>query len=192
MPIRGSFAGASARAYGLGAGGVVGPGDFESIATTTAVGSTADVTFSSIAQTYTHLQLRMIIKNHTTNTNQTRIQFNSDTATNYSFHAMGAVNETTSGSSGVTQAHIYIGNHPSSSVASTFSVFIVDILDYTNTNKYKTTRTIRGTSLNNTDSSIELRSGSWRNTAAISTIRIFPGADSFGIYSSFALYGVKA
>ena len=166
--------------------------DFYQIAITTATGSTADVTFSSISQDYTHLQLRMIIKNHTTNTNQTRIQFNSDTASNYSFHAATAVNETVTGTSGVTQAHIHIGNHPSSSVTSTFGVFIVDILDYKNTNKHKTTRTIRGTSLNNTDSSIELRSGSWRNTAAISTIRIFPGADTFGQYSSFALYGVKA
>jgi hypothetical protein len=166
--------------------------DFFQIATTTATGSTADVTFSSIAQDYTHLQLRMIIKNHTANTNQTRIQFNSDTASNYSWHSVGATNETTSGGSGVTQAHIHIGNHPSSSVTSTFGVFIVDILDYKNTNKYKTTRTIRGTSLNNTDSNIEIRSGSWRNTAAISTIRIFPGADTFGQYSSFALYGVKA
>jgi len=191
MPIVGSFAGASARAYGLGAGILVG-GAFDSISTTTAVGSTADVTFSSIAQTYTHLQLRMIIKNHTANTNQTRIQFNSDTATNYSWHSMGAAHETTTGVSGVTQAHIHIGNHPSSSVASTFAVFIVDILDYTNTNKYKTTRSINGTSLNNTDGLENFRSGSWRNTAAISTIRIFPGADSFGIYSSFALYGVNA
>jgi hypothetical protein len=193
MPIVGSFAGASARAYGLGAGGLaILPGDFESIATTTATGSTADVTFSSIPQTYTHLQLRMIIKNHTANTNNTRIQFNSDTAGNYSRHSANGDGATAIAGNAINQSYIFTGNHPSTAVASAFAVYIIDILDYKDTNKFKTTRSITGYDLNNSDGNVGFYSGNWRSTSAISTIRIFPGADSFGQYSSFQLYGVKA
>jgi hypothetical protein len=167
-------------------------GSFESIATTVLTGSTSDVTFSSIPATYTHLQLRMIIKNHTANSNATRLQFNSDTAGNYSFHNLTAQNETVTASNGTSQTFILLGNHPGTVVASTFAVFVCDILDYANTNKYKTTRSLNGISLNNTDGREELRSGNWRSTSAISTIRIFPGADTFGQYSHFALYGIKA
>jgi hypothetical protein len=164
---------------------------FFSIATTTATGSTADVTFSDIPQTYTHLQLRMMIKGHTTNTNNTRIQFNSDTATNYSWHYTRGTGSVANSTSGTTESQIYVGNHPSTAVASAFAVYVVDILDYKDTNKYKTTKTLSGYDLNNTDGVVYLLSGNWRSSSAISTIRIFPGADSFGQYSSFALYGIK-
>jgi hypothetical protein len=166
--------------------------DFYQIATTTATGSTADVTFSSIPQDYTHLQLRMIIKGHTANTNNTQIRFNSDTGTNYSWHYLRGTGSAAQSSAGATQSGMQIGNHPSTAVASAFAVFVVDILDYKDTNKFKTIRTISGYDLNNTDGVVALFSGNWRSTSAISTIRIFPGADSFGQYSSFQLYGVKA
>jgi len=166
--------------------------DFYQIATTTATGSTADVTFSSISQDYTHLQLRMIIKNHTANTNQTRIQFNSDTASNYSWHQLRGDGASATSSAGTSTAFSFVGNHPSTAVASAFAVYVVDILDYKDTNKYKTIRSLGGYDLNNTDGNVFMNSSNWRSTSAVSTIRIYPGADSFGQYSSFQLYGVKA
>ena len=163
---------------------------FFSIATTTATGSTADVTFSNIPQTYTHLQLRMMIKNHTANTNNTRIQFNSDTAANYSWHELYGDSASAGSSASTSASYMYLGNHPSNVAASAFAVFVVDILDYKDTNKFKTVRTLSGFDLNGSGV-VGLKSGNWRSTSAISTIRIFPGADSFGQYSSFALYGIK-
>lgn len=163
---------------------------FFSIATNTATGSTADVTFSSIPQTYTHLQLRMIVKNHTANTNNTRIQFNSDTGANYSWHELFGDGASAGSNASISASYMYLGNHPSNAVASAFAVYVVDILDYTNTNKFKTVKTLSGYDLNGSGV-VGLRSGNWRSTSAISTIRIFPGADSFGQYSSFALYGIK-
>jgi hypothetical protein len=62
--------------------------------------ATANVTFSSIPQDYTHLQLRMIIKGHTANTNNTQIQFNSDTATNYSWHYVRGTGSAANSSAG--------------------------------------------------------------------------------------------
>ena len=163
---------------------------FFSIQTTTATGSTADVTFSNIPQTYTHLQLRMMIKNHTANTNNTRIQFNSDTSANYSWHELYGDGASAGSGASSGASYMYLGNHPSNAVASAFAVYVVDILDYTNTNKFKTVKTLSGYDLNGSGV-VGLRSGNWRSTSAISTIRIFPGGDSFAQYSSFALYGIK-
>jgi hypothetical protein len=75
--------------------------------------------------------------------------------------------------------------------ANIFSAHIIDILDYANTNKFKTTRTLHGYDLNGSGL-IQYFSGNWRSTSAISTIRLFPGNNALAQYSSFALYGVKA
>ena len=188
MPIVGSFAGASARAYGLGAGGV-GIGDFESIATTTVgSGGATEVIFSSIGSTYTHLQLRCLARNSVTSGNL-RIQFNSDSATNYSGHQIYADGASTAAYGGANVAYIEASNMPSN--ANIFSAHIIDILDYANTNKFKTTRTLHGYDLNGSGL-IQYFSGSWRSTSAISTVRVFAGNNSFAEYSQIALYGVKA
>ena len=75
-------------------------------------------------------------------------------------------------------------------VANVPANFIIDILDYANTNKYKTNTSLSGLDTNNAQyADIRLNSGNWRNTAAVSTITI--SGMTFGTYSSFALYGVK-
>ena len=69
-----------------------------------------------------------------------------------------------------------------------FGTFIVDILDYANTNKYKTMRALDGFDANGSGYAV-LWSGNWRSTSAVSTITITGG--TFAQYSSFALYGIK-
>jgi hypothetical protein len=188
MPIVGSFAGASARAYGASAG-VIGPGDFESITSTTVgAGNATEIIFSSIPQTFTHLQIRGIARNSVTSGN-VRIQLNSDSAANYSYHQIYADGASAYSFSGVSASYLEVGNMPSN--ASIFSSHIIDILDYTNTNKFKTTRTLHGYDLNGSGL-IQYFSGNWRSTSAITTIRLYGSNDSFAQYSSFGLYGVKA
>jgi hypothetical protein len=72
----------------------------------------------------------------------------------------------------------------------------LDILDYANTNKFKTIRGLSGWNNNDTvdgNGSVRFISGLWRNTAAITSLKIVPeAAVNFKQYSSFALYGVKA
>ena len=69
---------------------------------------------------------------------------------------------------------------------------IFDILDYTNTNKNTTTRALTGNETNGTaGQAILFSSGNWRNTAAITSILIYPSSGNFSQYSSFALYGIK-
>jgi hypothetical protein len=191
MPIVGSFAGASARAYGLGAGLPI-VGDFESIATTTLTTATSTITFSSIPATYTHLQIRAIARvTNAVSELDIITQFNSDTASNYSSHQLyGDGSSAASGHFLGTNMTLYYTSG-ASAIANNFGCAIIDILDYANTNKYKTTRSLSGTDNNGTGYAL-FRSGNWRSTSAITSITLTPSSGNIAQYSSFALYGVKA
>jgi hypothetical protein len=71
-----------------------------------------------------------------------------------------------------------------------FGAGIIDILDYANTNKYKTIRTLFG--VDGDSNRIGLSSGSWQNTAAITSISLKDqNGGNFVQYTSVALYGIK-
>jgi hypothetical protein len=74
-----------------------------------------------------------------------------------------------------------------------FSPFVFDILDYTNTNKYKTIRTLSGTNNNSagTNSYVRFSSGLWMNTNAITSVTIYAASGNFAQHSQLALYGIK-
>jgi hypothetical protein len=76
------------------------------------------------------------------------------------------------------------------SAANTFSELIIDILDYTNTNKYKTVRTLYGFDSNGAGY-VGLNSTLVPQTAATNQIDIGELTANFGQYTSFALYGIK-
>jgi hypothetical protein len=81
------------------------------------------------------------------------------------------------------------------STGGSFGVSIVDILDYANTNKYKTVRVLSGVDFNGTLAGyggyVGPLSGNWRNTSAITSIKINAQTGNFTQYSQFALYGIK-
>ncbi len=171
--------------------------DFFQIATTTLGSDTQYVDFTSIPQNYTHLQIRLLARDNRATSGmggEIRIFFNSDTATNYSSHILYGTGAVAASGNYPNNPHIYVCDTPSNtSTANTFSSGIIDILDYTNTNKYKTTRSMGGADTNG-GGIITFSSGNWRNTAAITSIRISntSGTYSHKQYSSFQLYGVKA
>jgi hypothetical protein len=195
MPIVGSFAGASARAYGLGAGAPI-VGDFESIATVTVgVSGQASVEFTSIPATYNHLQIRGIGRTaDAVGVRDAVIQFNSDTGANYARHWLYTFDGGTPGSLNSTSATSYgWGYMPgTSSGSSAVSGSIIDILDYANTNKFKTVRTLTGNEQYSAGNSVALfTSGVWLSTSAITSIKIFLTSGNVAQYSSYALYGIK-
>jgi hypothetical protein len=175
--------------------------DFYQIATTTVgSGGASSVTFSSIPQTYTHLQIRLSAQsNDTANSglgnNRLNGYFNADeTATNYYSHYLIG-NGSGSGSSTAEQVAKWAGDCTRNSSVG-WGTVVIDILDYTNTNKFKTTRALTGWSNNDAvdgNGSVRLVSGLWRNTAAVTSIKIAPeAAVNFKQYSRFDLYGVTA
>ena len=161
--------------------------NFSSIQTVT-VGSgvVSTVTFSSIPSTYTHLQIRGIARDAGGNNNG-YIQFNGDTGSNYSYHYLVGNGSSASagGAASATNSLVMQYNNGSNM----FGATILDILDYANTNKNKTVRSLNGWDQNGSGS-IFMWSGLWMNTSAISSITLTE-AGNFAQYSSFALYGVR-
>ena len=152
----------------------------------------ATVTFSNIPQTYTHLQIRWISKS--TNTGSYNwINFNGDTSSLYANHYLyGQGSNPLLAGADINQARINLyGSSVTSSQANTFASHVIDILDYRNTNKFKTVRALGGQDSNGSGV-IFLSSGLWRSANAITSITITPNSDNLATNSSFALYGVQA
>jgi len=165
---------------------------YESISTVTLGSTTSTISFTSIPSTYKHLQIRGILrKSAAAGGDACYLQFNSDTGANYSFHRLygDGSSATAYGEASTTYACQFI-QASSSHSASVFGVNVIDVLDYQNTNKYKTVRILAGYD-NNGSGVSAFYSGNWRNTNAISTITINAGVDSLAQYSSLALYGIK-
>ena len=167
---------------------------YQSISTVTVgSGGSASASFTSIPATYTHLQIRAIGRtNRASATNDPfKIVFNSDTGSNYSNHYLQGDGSSASAFADVNAGFIaaYLAT-ATSATASAFGTIVVDILDYTNTNKYKTTRSLGGFD-NNGSGIVSLVSGNWRNTNAITSITISQQVgSSWNEYSSFALFGI--
>ena len=161
---------------------------------TVGAGNTGSVTFSSIPSTYKHLQIRGIGRVTVSQTwNDIRGRFNSDTGSNYQGHSLGADGSSVFADSTGSTSFFPVGTWvtAASAGANIFGAFICDILDYKDTNKYKTVKTFTGSDLNGSGL-YGLFSGSWRNTSAVTSITLFNnnGGDIVQ-YSSFALYGIK-
>jgi len=173
----------------LDSGAAPAVGDYESISTTTLGSTTAAITFSAIVGTYKHLQVRFIARGASGGGILTT--FNSDTAANYSYHSLTGDGASATANSGVNASNMLIvRNGGIQTAASTFSAGVIDVLDYSNANKYKTLRTLNGGDANGSGN-IQLESGSWRNTAAVTSITLTHNGSGFAANSSFALYGVK-
>jgi hypothetical protein len=171
----------------LTAPGDVDPGAMIPIATASLSGLNT-ITFSSIPQNYEHLQLRAYLNNAVGNISVS-MQFNGDTGTNYAKHILYG-DGSAAGSNAVSSTasmtfHIYSGN-----TASIFSASVMDVLDYSNTNKNKTVRGLCGWD-NNGSGSVLLGSGLWVNTSAVTSITFGAAGGTWSSGSTIALYGIK-
>jgi len=175
----------------IASSGVAVAGDYESIATVTVgAGGASSVSFSSIPSTYKHLQVRILTRS-TFGANEWPIfvQFNGS-GSGYAYHDLQGNGSSASASGSSSQSLYQLGDTSAANgTASSFGVFILDVLDYADTNKNKTGRTLYGYDLNGSGK-VGLRSGLWANTSAISSMSFGTGGD-FAQYSSFALYGIK-
>ena len=171
-------------------------GDFESIATVVLSGNQTNIDFTSIPPIYTHLQIRGLILNGSAATNTSiRVGNTSiDTGTNYSRHFFGGQGAAVIQGNATTVSSGFI--HESTQPSSLYPlVFVVDLIDYKDTNKFKTIRSFSGMEGNATgtatDWRVYLTSSLWRSTSAITDIRIFNTTGTLGNLSHVALYGIK-
>lgn len=178
-----------------GAYGDVAPqGDFESIATVTVgSGGTLNVEFTSIPSTYQHLQIRALTRATAGSFQNIIMRVNSDTGSNYNWHYLEGVGSGTPiSSNSPNDTSIYLAQEPGSTQATDiFGTFIVDILDYKDTNKFKTVRSLSGVDANGSGRT-QFWSGAWRSSSAITSILFRSDAsNNFAQYTHFALYGIK-
>lgn len=166
---------------------------YESIATVlVGSGGQAAIDFTSIPSTYKHLQIRGIGRSLENNSglDNPRMRFNGDTASNYNDHGLLGSGSAASANNAAT-SYIRIGFFPLlNDLANVYGTSVIDILDYTNTNKFTTTRLLSGADLNGSGY-IGFQSGLWRNTNAITSISLYPSGGNWAQYSQFALYGIK-
>jgi hypothetical protein len=172
---------------------------YESISTVTVgSGGAANIEFTSIPSTYTHLQIRGIAQETraTYGISDGTMQFNSDTANNYSTHAIQGTGSAVQVAANANVPFVYLADGMwGTNTGGSFGISIIDILDYANTNKYKTVKVLSGVDFNGTIAGyggyVGIVSGNWRNTNAITSIKINPQNGNFTQYSQFALYGIK-
>ena len=172
--------------------------NFSSIATVTVgSGGSSSVSFTSIPSTYTHLQIRISAQTNraTYGTDSIAMRFNSDTTSSYDTHELIGANGSANAYS-TTSTNTPYWDAMGTSTSGAFGAGIFDILDYANTNKYKTSRLFLGSDNNGSISSntgaITLGSGLWQSTNAITSINFLPIYGSlFNQYSTFALYGIR-
>lgn len=155
---------------------------------TVGAGGTGTITFSSVPQNYKHLQVRGMFL-AASGSGYLGLRFNGDTAANYSEHYLYGDGASAASGGGGAQSKINIhGITTNSWGASNPVVMVLDLLDYTSTSKYKTSRNLAGIDQNGSGE-IVLHSGSWRSTAAVTEVNLFC-TGTLNQYSTFSLYGV--
>jgi hypothetical protein len=161
------------------------PSTYEPIATQTLGSAAASVTFSSITGTYTDLILICAIT--AGNTGDGYLRFNSDTGSNYSDTVLRGNGTTASSVRDTSVPGIDIG--PTSLITGAeVGSLKIQIQNYSNSTTYKTSLIRFDEATNNVSAIV----GLWRNTNAITAIDIVSRSGTWGVNSTFSLYGIKA
>jgi hypothetical protein len=168
-----------------GAGGAGGSA-FELISTQVLTSSASSVTFSSIPATYKHLQIRAVARCNASGQRSIFARFNGNSGNNYARHTLYGDGSEVGSFAGVNQTALIVGECAGNSTGSNvYFPAVTDILDYASTSKNTTTKGLMEIP------AIGLRSGLFINTAAVSSIELFPQTDSFVSGSRFSLYGIR-
>lgn len=159
--------------------------DFQFIGSQLVSSPAASVTFSGIDQSFRHLQIRCTFRN-TANSMDGYLTFNGGTS--YAYHELvgggGSASANTLTNATVLRPFTSPMNVDGAGI---FGTSIVDVLDYTNTNKNKTTRTLYGQI--GTNMAATLSSGVYLSTSAVTSLTFSLSGGNFQIGSRFSLYG---
>jgi hypothetical protein len=152
------------------------------IATTTLGTANNQVTFSAISGSYTDLVLTFT--GGSASGQALLVQVNADTGANYSSTELSGNGSSASSSRDPNTNFANIGGVWNSTGAN-----ILQFMNYSNSTTYKTILTRNSDAGFVTRASVSL----WRNTNAITSIKIFPNSSvNFNVGSTFTLYGIAA
>ena len=178
----------------LTAPGDVDPGAMIPISTTVVgAGGVSSVVFSNIPQVYQDLQVRFIFRGTLADVNCDMFCWLNGDTTQANYGRTFLRGNGTAASAGIaapSTAPISGTGTGSTATASMFGSGILDILDYSNSNKNKVTRAWSGEERNGAGS-IWLFSTYYTLNTPITSLTLVPQSSSFAEYSHFALYGIK-
>ena len=179
MPILGTIA--SSTRQGLATN------SYESIATATISGSSTFVDFTSIPQTYKHLQIRFSILTNASNADISLTVNGVTSAGSYTYHELRGNGSTGSAGGNGSFSFYYLATNATSGTYP--CVGVVDIFDYADTNKITVLRTISGKDENG-GGTVQILSGMNKVTTAVTSMRLDCGS-TIDTKSKIALYGIK-
>jgi hypothetical protein len=165
---------------------------YESIASASPNGAST-VSFSSIPSTYKHLQIRYIAKTNTTSTSaqDLRVSFNDDGGNpSFTYHYLRGNGTTVAANGYYDTGYATLVEGAAGGTATASAVGVIDIIDYQSSSKNKTVRSFFGEDQNGSGF-VNLSSGLWRSTNAITKITIQPDVNTFAAGTTIALYGIK-
>lgn len=156
------------------------------IARTTLSATSTSVTFTGIPGSYTDLVLVSSLAT-TSGTGGYSVRFNGDTGTNYSFTSLNGNGTSATSSRYSNEVGIRIAWQGQANTILGSQVSITSIPNYSNSTTYKNALTRD----NNASVGLSAVIGTWRNTAAITSLTIWtPDAITFAIGTTFTLYGI--
>jgi hypothetical protein len=168
------------------------PKTYEPIATTTLGSAAASYTFSSIPSTYTDLYCVMFILPSSTSFYTPSLQFNSDTASNYSGTWIYGQGSSAVSSRNSSQTQMALDNYSATPAVGYPMNVRFNVFNYTNTTTFKTVLS-RGADVFASAGETSATVGLWRKTPeAINSIKLIANGANFDTGSTFTLYGIKA
>jgi len=165
------------------------PATYEKIQTTTLGSATSSISFTSISSAYTDIVLAWAYKSNSSNQPTLKLTFNGST-TGYSGRQLYGNAAAPGSNNNTNAAFISIARAAGGPIPSgETALLLLHIMDYTNTNKYKTVFA----QYNSNSTGGELDVGLWQNTSAINRIDIdTPTSNDYAVGSVITLYGIKA
>jgi hypothetical protein len=172
-------------------------GSYDLLATEILTSSQASITFSSLNSTYgadyDHLQIRYTARTgRGAASDNLIVRFNGVSTASYSHHRLYGDGSSVAAYAGSSATFMY-GDATLGSTGTTgsFSGGIIDILDPFETTKNTTIRVLCGF-LHSTDQAIELVSGAYYSTDAITSVQILSdSATNLADKCRFSLYGIR-
>lgn len=156
------------------------------IATQTLGSNASSITFSSIPATYT--DLRIVLVSLDSSANGHIVQYNSDTATNYSYTNLSGSGTAAASGRGTSSTSIIISGWTNGGSSTIPTMQTIDIFSYAGS----TNKTLLARSSNDLNGSGEVLQtvGLWRSTAAITSIVLGRGAGTYNTGTTATLYGI--
>lgn len=177
-----------------GTASITSTNSYASIATVSAAsGGSTSLTFTNIPQNYTHLQIRGVARNTSSANTEafSVITFNGDTSNSYSSFDIYSQGSAVSQLSSYQVANAFGPEAPNDGMPSNiYAGAVIDILDYNNTSKYKSFRTVTGFDNVTAVGYIFFHGSVYSQFAPISSITLTSSGTAFKSGTTFSLYGI--